>query len=233
MESDGKSNAQVFDIALDALAWATGLSVGSQSSLTQPLEGIEKEINVAVTGKSGSGKSSLINTLLGVSPGAPGAAAVGVCETTMKPTAYTVPHLPNFKLWDIPGADTQEFASETYITSMGLTHFDMIVIIVQSPYTGTEQTITLKLQSCGIPHFVVRSKVDLDIDNNLDDHDIPEHETLASIREDMLQHGIDRPYLVSSRRPHDLDMDRLSHDLVQTVLLFACEKKAAEDAQVT
>jgi len=205
-----------------AMAGAAGSGTGAQGAgtgLRRPHADAKAlaamAINVAVAGRSGSGKSSFINTLRDLAPGDAGAAAVGVCETTMRPTCYDVPRMPSFKLWDIPGSDTKEFASETYVKAMGLTHFDMVVIIVQSPLVGTEQTITVELQRCGIPHFVVRSKVDIDIDNNLYDFDIPEHETLANIRSDMLKHGIAKPYLISSRRPHALDIDHLMHDIMQ------------------
>lgn len=234
MTDEEQRDARVLDVALNALSWAAGLH-GRGGSTAQGMHSMQRyyqqPINVAVAGRSGSGKSSFINAMLGLSPGDPGAAAVGVCETTMRPTCYHFPHMPNFKLWDIPGADTQEFASETYTKAMGLTHFDMVVIIVLTPYTGTERTIALELERCGIPHFIVRTKVDIDIDNNSHDHDMSEHETLAAIREDMLQHDIDRPYLVSARRPHGLDMDRLMHDLVQTVLLATCEQEAADREQ--
>lgn len=216
-------DTRVLNVALDALAWAAGQQIRGSEMRSQALAFMSRPVNVAVAGRSGSGKSSFINALIGLSPGTLGAADVGVLETTMQPGCYEFPNMPNFKLWDIPGADTKEFASETYIRSMGLTHFDMVVIIVLTPYTGTERSIAEELRRCGIPHFVVRSKVDIDIDNNLSDHDIEEPETLAAIREDMLGHEIERPYLVSARRPHGLDMDRLMQDLVQTVFFASSE----------
>jgi len=66
--------------------------------------------NVAITGNSGTGKSSLNNALRGLKPRDDGAAAVGVKETTLDPHGYDFePAGPEMRLWDLPGAGTPKF----------------------------------------------------------------------------------------------------------------------------
>mmetsp|Transcript_106060 Transcript_106060/g.342115 ORF Transcript_106060/g.342115 Transcript_106060/m.342115 type:complete len:224 (+) Transcript_106060:215-886(+) len=185
-------------------------------------------INVAVTGKSGSGKSSFINAVLGLRPQEPDAARVGVGETTMQPASFDFPFLPETKLWDLPGLGTTQFPSATYTRCMGLVRFDVVILITVTHGTPEEQ-ILAELKSNDVPYFVVRSKVDIDIDNNNFDYDVPEEETLASIREDMKSRGIVQPYLISSRNVSGFDMDQLTHDLVQAL----CHVRLAVEADAS
>ncbi|GCC34554.1 hypothetical protein chiPu_0013029 [Chiloscyllium punctatum] len=53
------------------------------------------ELNIAVTGETGSGKSTFINVMRGLRDGDKGAAKTGTTETTMEPTSYSHPNLPN------------------------------------------------------------------------------------------------------------------------------------------
>ncbi|KAI9262002.1 interferon-inducible GTPase-domain-containing protein [Sporodiniella umbellata] len=59
--------------------------------------------NIAVVGISGSGKSSLINAILGYKDTDRRAAQVGEVETTSRPTAYHHPNLETMMIWDMPG----------------------------------------------------------------------------------------------------------------------------------
>jgi predicted GTPase len=60
-------------------------------------------LNIAVTGNSGVGKSTLINTIRSLRAYDHGAAAVNVIECTTEPTPYIHPENENLKLWDLPG----------------------------------------------------------------------------------------------------------------------------------
>lgn len=177
-------------------------------------------INVAVTGNSGVGKSSFINTMRGLRPRDEGAADVSLNETTMQPTGYDFPGtlLPT-KLWDLPGAGTQRFPREGYVESMGLRYFDVVIIVTATRYTETEVMIAEALHKFSVPHFMVRNKVDSDIANNEDDHGISAKNTVQSVREDMQRQGVPRPYLLSSKfsRRDEFDMEQLKKDALQAV----------------
>lgn len=186
-------------------------------------------INVAVTGNAGVGKSSFINTVRGLRPRDPGAADVSPNETTMEPKWYEFPDLSvATRLWDLPGAGTQRFPRETYIQSMGLRYFDIVIIVTATRYTETEVMIAEELRSFSVPHFMVRNKVDADIANNQDDHGLTADSTLDSMREDMKKQGVRQPYLVSSKiaRKAEFDMEKLKADAIMAI----CEAREVPEA---
>lgn len=69
--------------------------------------------NFAITGQSGSGKSSLINAIRGFSDTDPRAAKVGEVETTMKIQSYVHPSYPHVVLWDLPGINIVSISSSS------------------------------------------------------------------------------------------------------------------------
>jgi small GTP-binding protein len=173
----------------------------------------EGTINVVITGNSGVGKSSLINQLRRVRPGALTWAPVGVKETTMEPTMYIFPGKERFRLWDLPGADTENFPRETYIRDMGLRYFDSVLIVFAGRFTTMEITLKEELTKHQVPFFMVRTKIDLEVWNNQEDNKLSGEKTVQSIRDDMLKvHGVEHPYLVSARSFDKYDMPALSRD---------------------
>jgi len=177
------------------------------------LEKYEGTMNVAITGNSGAGKSLLINRIRRVKPGSYLWAPVGVIETTMAPTMYTFPGRDQFRLWDLPGADTQNFPRETYISKMGLRYFDAVLIVSAGRFTETELELRKELEQHQVPFLMVRTKVDIDVMNNITDNKVEELETLNTIRDEFFkQHGNHRSYLVSSREPEKYDMSLLMRD---------------------
>jgi predicted GTPase len=55
------------------------------------------------------GKSTFINCLRGLEAEDPGAANVGVVETTNEPTPYEHPDCSNLRIWDLPGENPSSF----------------------------------------------------------------------------------------------------------------------------
>jgi len=178
------------------------------------LTNVDGTINVAVVGNAGVGKSLLINKLRRVRQGSDQWAPVGVNETTMRPHMYTFPNEKRARLWDLPGAGTHAFPSETYISVMGLRYFDAVIIITAVRFTTTEMSLRSELEAYRVPFFMVRTKVDIDVWNNLEDNSMTEEATIHSIRDDLHgQHNVANPYLVSSRDPEMHDMPRLLRDV--------------------
>ena len=58
-------------------------------------------LHIAVTGSSGTGKSTFVNAFRGIDNKDERAAPTGVVETTMKPEPYPHPRHPNVTLWDL------------------------------------------------------------------------------------------------------------------------------------
>ncbi|KAI9361037.1 interferon-inducible GTPase-domain-containing protein [Pilaira anomala] len=104
----------------------------------QLLQKAEKEIklntisfyNVAVVGVSGSGKSSIVNAILGYKDTESRAAKVGEVETTARPASYQHPDLANMVIWDMPGVGTQNHPIDTYFEKNYLYAFDLLVVVL-------------------------------------------------------------------------------------------------------
>jgi len=164
------------------------------------LTNLDGTINVAIVGNSGVGKSLLINCLRKLQRTSPGWAPVGVNETTMEPTMYCYSGAPEVRLWDLPGAGTVNFPSDTYVKEMGLRFFDRVLIVTAGRFTEMELCIQQELDRFGIPYVMVRNKVDLDVWNNQIDNRQSELATLEDIRRNLKEsHGLDSIYLISSR----------------------------------
>lgn len=178
------------------------------------LESVDGTMNIGITGNAGVGKSLLINKIRRIRRGSDCWAPVGVSETTLRPTAYKFPSEPRVRLWDLPGAGTAKFPSETYIQEMGLRYFDTVLIVTAGRFTSTEIRLKEELEKHKVPFFMLRTKVDIDAWNNKEDNALEKEDTLEQIRKDLKStHGIACPYLVSSREPEAYDMPKLMKDL--------------------
>ncbi|PPQ65198.1 hypothetical protein CVT24_011380 [Panaeolus cyanescens] len=118
------------------------------------------KFNIAIIGESGTGKSTLINSIRGVSAGEKGAAAAGFDETTEFVEGYLDPRKP-FTMWyDVPGANTPNVKGWTYFIDQGLYVFDILVVVFSGRFTETVGTLLSNAIKCGIPTFLVRAKAD-------------------------------------------------------------------------
>mmetsp|Transcript_30718 Transcript_30718/g.42963 ORF Transcript_30718/g.42963 Transcript_30718/m.42963 type:complete len:614 (-) Transcript_30718:235-2076(-) len=177
--------------------------------------------NVAITGNSGTGKSSLNNALRGLRPRDDGAAAVGVKETTLDPHGYDFePAGKDMKVWDLPGAGTPKFPLDSYMRTMGIKYFDEVIIASASRFTETDLELMDELRMHGIPFIALRTKVDLEIRNAQKDSGSNEQETLNRIREDIKKNSLlpdERVFMVSARRPEEFDFQRLRQYIVDSL----------------
>lgn len=190
---------------------------------------LEGTMNVGVVGNSGVGKSLLINRLRGVPSGGVGWAPVGVVETTKQVSMYAFPNERRVRLWDFPGAGTQLFPLKGYIARFGLRYLDMVIIVTASRYTETEVALMEELRQFNVPRIMVRTKIDIDVQNNATDNGKTDQQTLQSIREELLQHvqvenqaELQRQqlYLVSLRDTEKFDFPNLLQEV------FPCFGKA-------
>ena len=126
-------------------------------------------VKLAVTGKSGVGKSSFINTIRHFKPGDPGfAASSSSGNTTEKATVYEYPGNPKITLHDLPGFGTIEFPTNEYEKTMKLYEYDYILILVGN-IEQNDLEIAKKLREMEKPFCFVRSKIDFDILNAKND----------------------------------------------------------------
>ncbi|PBK81466.1 hypothetical protein ARMGADRAFT_1020353 [Armillaria gallica] len=108
----------------------------------------EGKFHLAIAGKSGTGKSSLINAFRGIWDDEEGSAATDIVESTTNVTPYPDPNPANPFIWfDIPGSGTINCPDWTYFNDQGLYIFDAIIV-----------------KRYSIPTYIVRSKSDRHIE---------------------------------------------------------------------
>jgi predicted GTPase len=135
-----------------------------QNLMSEKIDSIEKTpLNIAITGDSGTGKSTIVNTLRGLRANDPASAQVGNVETTMTPTAYQHPNFPNVVFWDLPGVGTPKNPVSTYKKRMNLKSYDFFIITISSRFTENNLWLAKVLTKLRKPYFFVRSKLDLEI----------------------------------------------------------------------
>ena len=138
-------------------------------------------MKLAVTGKSGVGKSSFINAIRHLKSGDPGfATASGSGNTTKNATVYEYPGNKKITLHDLPGFGTTEFPKYEYEKTMALHTYDYILIVVAN-IDENDIAIAKILKEMDKPFCFVRSKIDIDIANAKTDGE-PETEAIEKIK---------------------------------------------------
>ncbi|KAH3726377.1 hypothetical protein DPMN_052239 [Dreissena polymorpha] len=125
------------------------------------------QIKLAITGKTGSGKSSLINALRGLKNDDEGASKTGCVETTKVPTPYPHPNNKNIELWDLPGVGTENFKKKEYLTKVNFKEYDFIILVSSNHFTSKDSWLAEQIQDKFKNHnlFFIRTKVDNDLEN--------------------------------------------------------------------
>ncbi|XP_076733710.1 interferon-inducible GTPase 5-like isoform X2 [Maylandia zebra] len=176
-------------------------------------------LNIAITGETGSGKSTFVNALRGLSNGDEGAAPAGVVETTSEVTPYPHPNYPNVTLWDLPGIGSTKFSADEYLMLVGFEKFDFFIIISDTRFRENDVKLAQEIQRMKKKFYFVRSKIDNDINAEKRNRDFNKEETLTKIRDDCVHRlrdlGVESPqvFLVSSFELHLYDFSLLHKTL--------------------
>ena len=125
----------------------------------------KEEVKFAITGRSATGKSTFINTIRNLKPGDDGFARAGSGDTTIKPTLYMHPTNDQIAFYDLPGYSSTTFKKEDYISEMKISDYDFILIFFNNVVGEDEVWLVGELRKLGKPFSLVRSKIDIDIDN--------------------------------------------------------------------
>ncbi|XP_041639207.1 interferon-inducible GTPase 5-like [Cheilinus undulatus] len=161
-------------------------------------------LNIAVTGESGSGKSTFVNAFRGIGDDAEGAAPTGPVETTMEATQYPHPVYPNVILWDLPGIGTPTFSAAEYLKKVKFEKFDFFIIISADRFRENDVKLAKEIQRMEKKFYFVRSKIDNDIRAERRKRNFNEQQTLEKIKNNCIQglknQGFENPqvFLVSS-----------------------------------
>eukprot|EP01006_Ploeotia_vitrea_P011487 TRINITY_DN3057_c0_g1_i1.p1 TRINITY_DN3057_c0_g1~~TRINITY_DN3057_c0_g1_i1.p1 ORF type:complete len:337 (-),score=40.51 TRINITY_DN3057_c0_g1_i1:60-1070(-) len=166
-------------------------------------------IHFGFVGDAGTGKSSLINLVLGVDEGSPEAAATGVTETTQKATPYDCPGLVNTKLWDLPGLGTPNHPRRTYLKECGLRYFDAVGVLVGDRWSENVDFLLKELNKFKVPYFLIRSKLDSAIQANKR-KGVDAQGTIVELRTMLKTYGAEHPqFVISSWEPEIGDTQAL------------------------
>ncbi len=142
------------------------------------------ELNVGVTGESGSGKSTFVNAFRGLGDEEEGSAQTGPVETTMKPEAYLHPKYNNVKVWDLPGIGTPNFKADEYLKLVEFERYDFFIIIASDRFRECHTQLAKEITRMGKTFYFVRSKIDSVIDAEKRKKSFDQKRTLDIIRED-------------------------------------------------
>ncbi|KFO32018.1 Interferon-inducible GTPase 1 [Fukomys damarensis] len=140
--------------------------LGANSVITAALKEIDNTpLNIAVTGESGTGKSSFINALRGVGHESKEAAPIGVCETTMEKKLYCHPAFPNVRVWDLPGIGTINFQPKDYLKQVQFVEYDFFIIVSSTRFKQNDIDLANVITIMKKNFYFVRTKVDSDLRN--------------------------------------------------------------------
>lgn len=145
------------------------------------------ELNIAVTGESGSGKSSFINAFRGLGDEDEGSAQTGVVETTTEPTPYPYPKFPNVKMWDLPGIGTPRFKADEYLQQVQFQRYDFFIIIASDRFRECHASLAAEILKMEKKFYFVRSKIDSNIDAEKRKKTFNKEETLDKIRDNCIK----------------------------------------------
>ncbi|XP_064156576.1 interferon-inducible GTPase 5-like isoform X2 [Anguilla rostrata] len=162
------------------------------------------ELNIAITGESGSGKSTFANAFRGLGDEQEGSAKTGVTETTMEPTVYPHPKYPQVKVWDLPGIGTPNFKADEYLQKVQFQRYDFFIIIASERFKVSNVQLATEIQRTKKKFYFVRSKINNCINAEKRKKGFDKDKTLSLIRQDCItglqESGVESPtvFLISS-----------------------------------
>ncbi|XP_058628502.1 interferon-inducible GTPase 5-like [Onychostoma macrolepis] len=179
----------------------------------------DAKLNIAVTGESGSGKSTFVNGFRGLGEEDKDSAQTGVVETTKKPEVYIHPQFKNVKVWDLPGIGTPNFKAHEYLEQVQFEKYDFFIIIASDRFKECHTQLAEEIKNTGKRFYFVRSKIDFSITAEKRKKNFDRKKTLDAIRKDcengLRKIGIEDPvvFLVSGWEFGKYDINPLQERL--------------------
>ncbi|XP_062996365.1 interferon-inducible GTPase 5-like [Elgaria multicarinata webbii] len=180
------TQSKQFPKELDELkdALAKGNIPDPAAKIKEELDLLERTtLNIAITGFSGAGKSSLVNALRGMTDYEKGSAKTGVTETTKRPVGYPHPVFPNVTIWDLPGIETTLFKAENYLKLVGFDNYDFFIIVAGDRFTVHDSNLAHEIKKLNKKFYYVRTKLDVSLSSEARKPNFNEMQSLKRIRE--------------------------------------------------
>ncbi|GCC39884.1 hypothetical protein chiPu_0023579 [Chiloscyllium punctatum] len=158
-------------------------------------------LHIAVTGESGTGKSSFINALRGVGDADTEAAGIGEMETTMEPTKYKYPNQDRVAVWDLPGIGTPNFPAAMYLDRVEFDRYDLFLIVSTTRFKENDMFLAKEIQDRGKKFYFIRNKIDQDLESkerrSISQYDQKEalNELYNSSLDNLTKGGIESPHI--------------------------------------
>lgn len=193
------------------LAYATEGIEGVNDHIQKQLESWRNvSVHIAVIGQSGSGKSSFINAVRGLTPEDDMAAKTGETEETQIPNAYPHPNNESVVFWDLPGVGTPTFPREGYLKKTLFDRYDFYIIITCTRFQNDDLWLAEQVKQADKKFCFIRAKVDQDIQSAKEDYPktFDEELTLKKIKENCVKNLTaaefhDPPIFIISNRKKD------------------------------
>ena len=155
---------------------------------------------------------------------APNAAKTGVVETTMEVEKYPYPKNENITLCDLPGIGSEKYPDlKAYCKKINLRDFDEFLIITTTRFTNNDVQLAKKLKSINRPFFFVRTKIDLDCQNESEKESFEKTKMLEEIKTKCSQNlkslCVDTTFLISNKHPREYDFPLLVEAILNKLSL--------------
>lgn len=201
-------------------------------NITQVLEKCKEDlenfknakVKCGIIGRSGTGKSSLINAIVGEE-----VSAVGEVETTMH-ISEPIEH-KGLHFYDLPGSSTARFPRDTYVQAMGIAQFDCVILVTADRFYEDDLYLITEIAKLKIPVFPVRTKFDNSVER-AEKRGVGEDETYDGIYNDLKSnlegYDIKGIYLTSADYPLKYDLNRLVEDISNSLNSIKRERFIAD-----